>query len=89
MEFALAPHREIVIVGDAAARAPFEGVLAARYLPFTVVAPTADAEGLPLFEGREPAGRALAYVCENMACMAPAESPAELERQLGPAPAFA
>ncbi|WBL36162.1 hypothetical protein O0235_00635 [Tepidiforma flava] len=89
MEFALAPHREIVIVGDPSARAPFEGVLAARYLPFTVVAPTADAEGLPLFEGREPAGRALAYVCENMACMAPTESPADLERQLGPAPAFA
>ncbi len=89
IEFALAPHREIVLVGEKAARAPFEGVLAARYLPFTVLAPTADAKGLPLFEGREPAGPARAYVCQDMACMAPAESPAELERQLGPAPAFA
>lgn len=88
IEFALAPHREIVMVGEPAARAPFEEVVAARYLPFTVIAPTSDALGLPLFEGREPTGQPLAYVCENMACLAPARTPAELEAQLGPAPAF-
>ncbi|WP_322795994.1 thioredoxin domain-containing protein [Tepidiforma sp.] len=83
MEFALAPHREVVIVGPPAARVPFERVLASRFLPFSVVAPTADAEGLPLFEGREPEGdAALAYVCENMACRVPASTPGELEAQL-------
>ncbi|GIW13042.1 MAG: thioredoxin domain-containing protein [Tepidiforma sp.] len=89
IEFALAPHREIVIVGEPAARAPLESVVADRYLPFTLIAPTADARGLPHFEGREPTNQALAYVCENMACLAPAGSPAELADRLGAAPSLA
>ncbi len=83
IEFALAPHREIVIVGDARARARFEQVVSRHYLPFTLLAPTADARGLPLFEGREPGPEPVAYVCEAMTCAAPARSPAELEAQLG------
>jgi uncharacterized protein YyaL (SSP411 family) len=82
IEFALAPHREIVIVGEPSARIPFERVVAERHLPFAVLAPTADAVGLPHFEGRAPTGVPLAYVCENMACLAPARTPEELERQL-------
>lgn len=86
IEFTLAPHREIVIVGQPEARGPFESILADRYLPFTVIAPSSDAQGLALFEGREPDDdRALAYVCENMACRTPATTPSELAAQLGPA----
>ena len=83
IEFAIAPHREIAIVGDGIGRQPLERVVAARYLPVTVIAPSSDGEGLPIFEGREPQDAPLAYVCENMACMMPARTPEELARQLG------
>ncbi len=82
MEFALAPHKEIAIVGDAMARQPLERVLGARYLPATVIAPSSDGEGLPIFEGREPQDIPLAYVCENMTCMMPSRTPEELAAQL-------
>ena len=83
MEFAIAPHREIAIVGDAIARQPLERVIASRFLPATVIAPSSDGEGLPIFEGRRPQEVPLAYVCENMACMMPARTADELARQLG------
>lgn len=83
IEFALAPHREIAIVGDVLERGPLERVVAARFLPWTVIAPSADGEGLPVFEGREPTGEALAYVCENMTCQMPARTPGELVTRLG------
>jgi len=82
MEFACSPHREIAIVGDALERRPLERVVAQRFLPWTVIAPSTDGEGLPIFEGRSPAGEALAYVCENMACRMPARTAAELASQL-------
>ena len=82
VDLLLAPPREIAVVGDAAARAPFERELAGRYLPAVLLAP-ADGEGLPVLEGRAPAeGTAAAYVCENLVCNLPATSVAELVAQL-------
>ena len=83
IEFSIAPHREVAIVGDAVARQPLERVIAGRFMPATVIAPSSDGDGLPIFEGREPQDVPLAYVCENMACMMPAKTPEDLLRQLG------
>jgi uncharacterized protein YyaL (SSP411 family) len=83
IEFLATPSRELVIVGAATERLPFEQAVAGRFLPWTAIAPTEDADGLPMFEGREPVGRdVLAYVCENMTCLMPARSPEELRAQL-------
>jgi uncharacterized protein YyaL (SSP411 family) len=82
VEFLLAPHRELVISGEPAGRAPLEAAAAEFFLPFVAIAPTSFAEGLPMFEGREPAARALAYVCENMACRMPVGTADELTAQL-------
>jgi hypothetical protein len=82
MEFALSPHREIAIVGGVAERRPLERVVAQRFLPWTVIAPSTDGEGLLVFEGRGPTGEALAYVCEDMTCKMPARTPEELAGQL-------
>ena len=82
IEFALAPRREVAIVGEPAARAPLERELARDYRPWLVVAPSTTAVGLTLFEGRAVASGALAYVCEAMACQLPARTTAELRSQL-------
>ena len=82
MEFALSPHREIAIVGGALERRPLEQAIARSFLPWTVIAPSSDGEGLPIFEGRAPAGQPLAYVCENMTCRVPASTAEELAAQL-------
>ena len=83
VELLLAPHREIAIVGDAAARAAFERELAARFLP-TVVTASADASGgLPLLEGRDVEDGAAAYVCVDMVCDLPARTVADFVQQLG------
>ena len=81
VDLLLAPPREIAVVGDAAARAPFERELAGRYLPAVLLAP-ADGEGLPVLEGRAVDGGAAAYVCENLVCNLPATSVEELVAQL-------
>ncbi|MBN9493923.1 thioredoxin domain-containing protein, partial [bacterium] len=80
--FRNAPPREIAIIGGTDAREPLEAVTASRYLPWAVVAPSADAVGLPLFEGREVGAGARAYVCEAMACKLPATNPGQLIEQL-------
>ena len=80
--FRSAPPREIAIVGEPAAREPLEAVAASRYLPWAVVAPSADAEGLPLFEGRSVGSIPQAYVCEAMVCQLPAENAGQLLAQL-------
>ncbi len=78
-----APSRELAIVGSPQARAPFERVVADRFLPGLALAPAAAPNGLPLFEGREaPADGAAAWLCEDMACQLPAGSPVELAAQL-------
>ena len=82
IEFVIAPHREVVVVGQPAERAGLERGVGRRYLPFVVVAPTTDAVGLPLFEGRAVESGAMAYVCENMACRLPVATAEELGRQL-------
>jgi len=84
IEFLATPGRELVIVGPPERRVAFEDAAATRFLPWTAIAPTADADGLPMFEGREPTGdAALAYVCENMMCLMPARTPEELVALLG------
>ena len=82
IELRLAARREVAIVGDAAARAPFERALARHYLPAAVIAPSDTGEGLPLLEGRAVADGAAAYVCEDMVCNLPARTPEALAEQL-------
>lgn len=79
IEFLDSPSRELVIVGSPARRAALETAAASRFLPWVALAPTPDADGLPMFEGREPVSDdPLAYVCENMMCLMPARTPEEL-----------
>jgi uncharacterized protein YyaL (SSP411 family) len=81
-ELLLAPRQELVIVGESAARSPFERVAAGLFRPWLVVAPTTDGAGpLPLFVGRETS-RPVAFLCEEMTCKLPAEEPGELAAQL-------
>ena len=83
VELLVAPPREIAVVGDAEARAPFERELAARFLPATLLAPAAGEDGLPVLEGRAAApGEAAAYVCEDFVCALPARNVTELVLQL-------
>ena len=82
MELHLAPPREIVVVGEASARAPFEREIARRYLPAVLLAPAAAGEGLPVLEGRSAGTGATAYVCENMVCDLPATSVSAFVEQL-------
>jgi len=77
------PPRELAIVGEPAARAPFERAVADRFLPGLALAPAAAPNGLPLLEGRAaPDGSAAAWLCENMVCQLPAAAPEELAAQL-------
>jgi uncharacterized protein YyaL (SSP411 family) len=82
VEFALAPHREVAIVGPAEGRAPLEREVGRDYRPWLVVAPSAFGTGLPLFEGRQATDTALAYVCEDMVCQLPVSNVARLASQL-------
>ena len=83
IEFFASPSRELVIVGSPERRVGLEDAAAAKYLPWVAIAPTPDADGLPMFEGREPLNdEPLAYVCENMMCLMPARTPAELSAML-------
>ena len=77
------PPRELAIVGEPEARAPFERLVAGRLLPGLALAPAAAPNGLPLLDGREaPAGGATAWLCENMVCQLPAGSAAELSARI-------
>ncbi|HXU24000.1 MAG TPA: hypothetical protein VN697_08225, partial [Tepidiformaceae bacterium] len=82
VEFALAPHREVAIVGDGASREPLEREVAREYRPWLLVAPSEDAVGLPMLEGRAVETGALAYVCEDMACQLPVADVSSLRGQL-------
>jgi len=72
----------LAIIGEPAARAPLEAEAGRRYLPWMVIAPSADAVGLPVFEGRTVGEGALAFVCEDMACQLPVATPEGLAAQL-------
>ena len=83
VELLLAPPREIAIVGESGARAPFEREVARHFLPATLLAPAPGEDGLPVLEDRTPAaGTAAAYVCENLVCNLPAATAEELAAQL-------
>ena len=80
---------QIVLVGDAAARAPLEASVARRYLPFAIQLPIAP-ETRDAIAARVPAagamravnGAATAYVCRDFTCQAPVTSAAALAEQL-------
>ena len=79
IEFYASPDRELVIVGTPEARVALEDVVADALPAVDRNRTDADADGLPMFEGREPTGPgALAYVCENMMCLMPATTPEQL-----------
>ena len=69
---AVSPHLEVAIVGDTAARAPFEREMARHFMPTALLAPAANGGSLPILEGRDIATGAVAYVCEHMVCDLPA-----------------
>jgi hypothetical protein len=82
--FMLAPRREAAIVGAPGLREPLERELARPYQPWLVVVPSSGGEALPLLEGRDVTpGRALAYLCEDMVCDLPVETPEALVARLG------
>lgn len=86
LDFALSPGQEIAIVG--AQRAADTGALLAtinsRFLPNSVLAcaeieNSGAAVAIPLLAERpQKGGKATAYVCQNFACKAPVNTPAEL-----------
>ena len=69
---AVMPPLEVVIVGEPAARAPFEREFARHFMPTALLTPAANGGTLPILEGRDVAAGATAYVCENMMCELPA-----------------
>ena len=80
LDFALAPVREVAIVGAGAE--PLERVVRGGFHPHLVLA-GGERDGVPLLEGREPVdGRAAAYVCEHFTCRRPVTEPRELAELL-------
>ena len=91
-EFALAPVRSIVVVGERADPAT-QALLAEALRPFlssTVVLaqqPSDPPLATPLLDGRiDAAAPPTAYVCEGLVCQLPARTPEELRRQLDLSP---
>ena len=78
--FVQAPHTEVALIGTPAERKPLERVVAAKFLPFTALAPTEAGGDLPVLEGRSGGGQA--YVCVNMTCQLPTTDPEKLTEQL-------
>ena len=68
----LTPHLEVAIVGEVAARAPFEREFARRFMPTALLAPAPNGGSLPILAGRDAPAGAIAYVCEDMVCDLPA-----------------
>ncbi len=83
IELLNAPRRELVIIGERHTRQPLERAASSPYIPWLVLAPGASDSPLALFEGRSKHGRALAYLCEDMVCQLPTDSPEALTAQLG------
>jgi uncharacterized protein YyaL (SSP411 family) len=81
-ELLLSRRQELAIVGPAALREPFERVAAEDFRPWLALALAERPGGLPLLEGRDPGARARAWLCEDMACLLPAETPEQLAAQL-------
>ena len=94
LDLSLGPAREVAIIGsmdDPATRSLADEVLAARFLPNTVVAIAAPGddvavETVALLRDRPQVdGRATAYVCERFACLLPVTEPEDLADQLAEA----
>lgn len=90
VEYYLEPPRQVVIAGSRAAAQALIAVAAAGFLPTANLLfndsdnAAAVAGTLPHVAGYRPlAGRAAAYVCEDLACKPPVASPAELADILG------
>ncbi len=90
LDFAISQSKEIAIIGDprqADTRALLE-VVNERYLPDSVLACASPADieavqSIPLLADRPMQdGKATAYVCQNFACLAPVNTPEELEKLL-------
>jgi uncharacterized protein len=76
LDFALAPVREVAIVGPGSE--PLVRTVRSAFRPNVVLA-GGTADGVPLLEGRTPVnGRAAAYVCERSTCQQPVTEPDEL-----------
>ncbi|RME81477.1 MAG: thioredoxin domain-containing protein [Caldilineae bacterium] len=90
LDMYLRPSREVVIIGvpEEPATMALRREVYRRWLPDTVVAGAAPddvqaQELIPLLRGRGLLqGRPAAYVCRNMSCRLPVNTPAELARQL-------
>jgi len=90
LDFAISPVKEIAIIGEVpgAGTRNLLGVINKRYLPASVLACAApgDSEAIraiPLLADRPLKDeQATAYVCQNFACLAPVNTPGELERLL-------
>jgi uncharacterized protein YyaL (SSP411 family) len=82
LDFALAPTREVALVGDDLTT--LAAVVRESHRPHLVLAAgPAGTDQPPLLAGRDPLdGRPAAYVCENFACQLPVSDPAELRREL-------
>ncbi len=92
LSFAHSAPVEIVLAGPAEARAPYEHLIASRFLPHATVRHADGGPGqawltrhLPYLEGLAPptGHAAAAYLCEANACRPPATTPEALARQLG------
>ncbi len=90
LDFAISQSKEIAIIGDprqADTRALLE-VVNERYLPDSVLACASPrdieaVQAIPLLADRPMQdGKATAYVCQNFACLAPVNTPEELEKLL-------
>ena len=90
LDFAISPVKELAIIGDprqADTRALLE-VINTRYLPNSVLACAAAdnleaIQAIPLLADRPVKdNKATAYVCQNFACLAPVNTPEELEKSL-------
>ena len=88
LDFAISPVKEFAIIGgphEADTRSLLE-IINERYLPNSVLACAApDApeaiQAVPLLANRPlKDSKATAYVCQNFACLAPVNTPEELER---------
>ena len=90
LDFAISPVKELAISGNpqqADTRALLE-VINTRYMPNSVLACAAPdnaeaIQAIPLLAERPMKdGKATAYVCQNFACLAPVNTPEELEQVL-------
>jgi uncharacterized protein YyaL (SSP411 family) len=82
---ALADPIDAVIGGDpgSAEATGLRQAVAQPYVPDLIIAPlSGPAAGWPLFEGKEPAGTATAFVCRGYECDRPTGDPAEAQEQV-------